>query len=76
MAGLIVVVMRMRFVVLNRHNNDLTMTHAALGNHLIGERAYLLGFPFQQRHFKATAVVKMHMQAGERQVVMIMESTR
>lgn len=63
-------------VRVNRHDDHLTMSHPTFGNHLIGKSADMLGLPFQQRHLKATAVVEMHMQAGERQVVMIVKSTR
>lgn len=65
--------MGMRVVSFNRYHNHLTVAHAALGNHFIGEGPNLLRFSFEQRHLKATAVIKMDMQTGERQVMVIVE---
>jgi len=68
--------MGMRVVMFDRNHNHLTVAYAAFGDDFIGKVAHILRLAFQQRDFQATAVIKMHMQAGEGKIVMIVESAR
>lgn len=58
-AGLIVVVIGMRLVVLNRYYNHLALAYPVLGNDLFREKTYLLVFPFERRHIQTTIMYGM-----------------
>ena len=66
------VAMRMS-VGFDRHEHDMTMPHAAFGDHMIRERFDLTAAALQHRHFKTRIVIEMDVQGGLREVVMFVK---
>lgn len=56
---------------LGRHAHELAVTHPALGDDVLAEMLDVIAFPSEHRHFEAGVMIEMHMQRGERQLVMI-----
>lgn len=54
-----------------RHQVQIAVAHAATGDELIGKAANSTQRPAQDAGFQAVVVVKVHVQRGHREVVMI-----
>lgn len=50
----------------------MAVAHAALGNHIVGEMLHIAHFAFQHGDLQTVVVTDMHMQRGDRKLVMVM----
>jgi hypothetical protein len=58
----------------DRHAHQLAVTHAALGDDVLAEMLHLARLAAQRRDLEASVMVEMHMQRGERQLVLIVKA--
>ena len=56
---------------LERHAHDLAVTHAALGDDMLAEMLHVISLSLQHRDLEAGVMVEMHVQRGERKLVML-----
>ena len=73
MAVRMAVAVRVRHAFGRRHIDDMAVAHAALGDHLVGERLHLGAAALQHRHLETAFLVEMHVQRGLRQIVVVVE---
>jgi hypothetical protein len=59
-----------------RHHHELPIANAALRDDVIGHVLHVIGSAFQHSDFKTGFDVQMHMQRGNRQVMMVMKFVR
>ena len=79
---LVMIVMMMRTMAastrsggsFDRHAHQLAVTHAALGDDVLAEMLHLARLAAQHRDLEASVMVEMHMQRGERQLVLIVKA--